>query len=227
MSRALIRAASGTVQVATACATAGIIVGGASLTGIGLRMSELIVVLSGGHLFIALVLTACGSIILGMGLPTTAAYIVLAALGAPALTDLGVPLLSAHLFIFYFGCISNVTPPVSLAAYAAAGIARAPAMKTALTAMMLAGTGFIVPFMFVYGPALLLDAPIGEVLLATATALAGVTGLAAGAVGFARRPLSVPYRMAAVAASLALMFPGLLSDGLGILVLGLVFARRA
>ena len=226
MSRALVSAAAGTVQVATACATAGIIVGVASLTGIGLRMSELIVALSGGHLLIALILTAFGSIILGMGLPTTAAYIVLAALGAPALTDLGVPLLPAHMFIFYFGCISNVTPPVSLAAYAAAGIARAPSMKTAFTAMGLASTGFIVPFMFVYGPALLLQAPVHEIILATLTALVGVTGLGAAVVGYARAPLPVLIRLAAGAASGALILPGLLTDGLGLLVLGLVFAWR-
>ena len=107
---ALVAAARGTVIVAAACAAAGIVVGVASLTGIGLRMSELIGTLSGGNLFIALLLTAAGSIVLGMGLPTTAAYVVLAALGAPALVELDVPLLGAHLFIFYFGCISNVTP---------------------------------------------------------------------------------------------------------------------
>ena len=116
------RAGRGAVQVAAACAAAGIVVGVASLTGIGLRMSELIITLSGGQLLPALVLTALGSIVLGMGLPTTAAYVVLAALGAPALVQLDVSLLQAHLFIFYFGCISNVTPPVSLAAFAAAGI---------------------------------------------------------------------------------------------------------
>ena len=126
LGHALLRAASGTVQVAAACAAAGIVVGVASLTGIGLRMSELIVTLSGGYLPLALILTALGSIVLGMGLPTTAAYVVLAALGAPALISLGTPVLAAHLFIFYFGCLSNVTPPVSLAAYAAAGIANAP-----------------------------------------------------------------------------------------------------
>ncbi|HSG49754.1 MAG TPA: TRAP transporter fused permease subunit, partial [Longimicrobiales bacterium] len=119
-------AGRGAVQVAAACAAAGVVVGVASLTGIGLRMSELIITLSGGNLLGALVLTAMGSVILGMGLPTTAAYVVLAALGAPALVELGVPLLAAHLFIFYFGAISNVTPPVSLAAFAAAGIAGAP-----------------------------------------------------------------------------------------------------
>src|SRR5690606_28479530 len=108
LKRALVSAASGTVQVAAACAAAGVVTGVASLTGIGLRMSDLIIALAGGHLFPALLLTAIGSLILGMGLPTTAAYVVLAALGAPALVALGVPLLAAHLFVFYFLCIANV-----------------------------------------------------------------------------------------------------------------------
>ena len=169
LEKALLGAGSGAVQVAAACAAAGVVVGVASLTGIGLRMSELIITLSQGSLFLALLLTAMGSIILGMGLPTTAAYVVLAALGAPALIQLGVPILAAHLFIFYFGCISNVTPPVSLAAYAASGIAGSPPLKTAWTAMVLAFAGFLVPFMFVYGPALLLMGSVVEIGLVVAT----------------------------------------------------------
>jgi len=224
--RALVGAAAGTVQVAAACAAAGIVVGVASLTGIGLRMSELIVTVSGGNLFPALLLTAAGSIVLGMGLPTTAAYVVLAALGAPALTELGVPLLAAHLFIFYFGCISNVTPPVSLAAYAAAGIAGAPAMRTAGTAMTLAFAGFLVPFMFVYGPPLLLEGSPAQILLAVGTGVAGVTALAAAAMGFARAPLGVVERALLAAAAVALIFPGIWTDGFGLLVLGTVLLRR-
>ncbi|HSR42795.1 MAG TPA: TRAP transporter fused permease subunit [Longimicrobiales bacterium] len=223
--RALVGAAAGTVQVAAACAAAGVVVGVASLTGIGLRMSELIVTVSGGNLFPALLLTAAGSIVLGMGLPTTAAYVVLAALGAPALTELGVPLLAAHLFIFYFGCISNVTPPVSLAAYAAAGIAGAPAMRTAGTAMMLAFAGFLVPFMFVYGPPLLLDGTPAQILLAVGTGVAGVTALAAAAMGFARGPLGVVERVLLAAAAVALIFPGIWTDGFGLMVLAAVLLR--
>jgi TRAP-type uncharacterized transport system fused permease subunit len=164
--------------------------------------------------------------VLGMGLPTTAAYVVLAALGAPALTELGVPLLSAHLFIFYFGCISNVTPPVSLAAYAAAGIADAPAMKTGVTAMTLASAGFVVPFMFVYGPPLLLIGGWVEVVVAFASAMAGVTALAAAGIGFARRPLRWWERAALGAAAVGLMLPGLPSDGFGILALAVIVGRK-
>ena len=219
------RAGRGAVQVAAACAAAGIVVGVASLTGIGLRMSELIITLSLGNKLGALLLTAMGSIVLGMGLPTTAAYVVLAALGAPALVQLGVPLLAAHLFIFYFGCISNVTPPVSLAAFAAAGIAGSPPIRTAVAAAMLAGAGFVVPFMFVYGPELLMVGSPTGIGLATLTAVIGVTALAAAAVGYARRPLAAWERAVAFAAALALVFPGLLTDGAGLLAVGVVFWR--
>lgn len=219
------RAGRGAVQVAAACAAAGIVVGVASLTGVGLRMSELIITLSQGNLLGALVLTGLGSIVLGMGLPTTAAYVVLAALGAPALVQLGVPLLSAHLFIFYFGCISNVTPPVSLAAFAAAGVAGSPALKTALYAAMLAGAGFIVPFMFVYGPELLMVGSVAGIGLATVTALVGVTALAAGAVGYARTRLPFWGRGLAIVGALLLVYPGLLTDGAGLVAVCVVFFR--
>ena len=220
------RAGRGAVQVAAACAAAGVVVGVASLTGIGLRMSELIVTISGGNLLAALMLTAIGSIILGMGLPTTAAYVVLAALGAPALVQLGVPLLAAHLFIFYFGCISNVTPPVSLAAFAAAGISGSPALKTAVSAALLAGAGFLVPFMFVYGPELLLIGNPVEIMLAFVTGLLGVIALASAGMGYARRPLRVWERVIALGAALFLVYPGLPTDAVGLLLLAFVFTSR-
>ncbi|MXY31567.1 MAG: TRAP transporter fused permease subunit [Gammaproteobacteria bacterium] len=213
--KATLAGASGAVQVAAACAAAGIVVGVASLTGIGLRMSEFIVVISQGQLFPALLLTAAGSIILGMGLPTTAAYVVLAALGAPALVELGVPLLAAHLFIFYFGCISNVTPPVSLAAYAAAGVASSPPMRTALTAMLLAMAGFLVPFLFVYAPPLLLEGSLFEILLTSGTGALGISAMAGAAIGYIRRPLAVWERAAVVVAGAALFGPSQMLDVLG------------
>jgi len=225
LEQALLAAGAGAVQVAAACAAAGVVVGVASLTGIGLRMSELIITLSQGNLFLALLLTALGSIVLGMGLPTTAAYVVLAALGAPALIELGVPLLAAHLFIFYFGCISNVTPPVSLAAYAASGIAGSPPLRTAWTAMILASAGFLVPFMFVYGPPLLLVGSIGEIAQVIATAVVGVTALAASTIGYLRGRLVFWERLLLGLAAVALIFPELLTDGVGLLVFGFVFLR--
>ena len=229
INRALQAGAKGAVQVAAACAAAGVVVGVASLTGIGLRMSELIITLSGGNLFGALFLTGLGSIILGMGLPTTAAYVVLAALGAPALTELGVPLLAAHLFIFYFGCISNVTPPVSLAAYAAAGIADSPAMKTAFTAVILASVGFIVPFMFAFSegssPLLMQGSPL-EITQALITGIAGVTALAAAGIGFTRRPVVAWERILLALAAGTLMLPGWETDIAGATILGLILLRK-
>ena len=192
-------------------------------------MSELIITLSGGNLFGALFLTGLGSIILGMGLPTTAAYVVLAALGAPALTELGVPLLAAHLFIFYFGCISNVTPPVSLAAYAAAGIADSPAMKTAFTAVILASVGFIVPFMFAFSegssPLLMQGSPL-EITQALITGIAGVTALAAAGIGFTRRPVVAWERILLALAAGTLMLPGWETDIAGATILGLILLRK-
>ena len=222
---AIVAGAASTVPVAAACATAGIVVGVASLTGIGLRMSELIVTVSGGNLFGALLLTAFGSLVLGTGLPTTAAYVVLAALGAPALVSLGAPLLAAHLFIFYFGCISNVTPPVALAAYAAAGIANASPSRAGWTAMALATTGFIVPFMFVLGPPLLLIGHPLHIAFAIVTSMVGVTGLAAAVIGHARRPLAAWQRAMVALGACLLIFPGWLTDGIGFAILATFMLR--
>jgi TRAP-type uncharacterized transport system fused permease subunit len=186
-------------------------------------MSELIITLSGGHLFPALVLTAMGSVILGMGLPTTAAYVVLAALGAPALVDLGAPLLAAHLFIFYFGCISNVTPPVSLAAYAAAGLSGADPLRTGFMAMGLALPGFLIPFLFVHEPALILLGPWWKIAVTTVTAGLGVAALAAAVMGFLRGPLARVPRAALAGAALLLLAPGWWTDILGLAVFAAIF----
>jgi len=217
----VVAASGAAVQVAAACAAAGVIVGIATLTGIGLRMSGLIVTLSGGHLLLGLAWTALAGIVLGMGLPTTAAYVVLAAVGAPALVQLGAPLLAAHLFIFYFGCISNVTPPVSLAAYAAAGIAEAPAFRTAVTALLLAATGFVIPFAFVFAPGLLLDDTVAAIALAGLMAVAGVVTLAAAATGHHNRPLAAAERLLLLAASVAMLCPGLVPRVAGAVVLSI------
>jgi len=160
---------------------------------------------------------------LGMGLPTTAAYVVLAALGAPALTEMGVPLLPAHLFIFYFGALSNVTPPVALAAYAAAGIAGGKPVQTAVTALSLAATGFVVPFMFVYGPPLLLDGSLVAVAGSFATAVIGVSALAGAVIGFVRAPISIWERGVLAVAAVCLLASGLRTDVVGLVILGCLF----
>lgn len=165
------------IPVAAACASAGVIVGVISLTGLGLRFMSLVERLSGGSLIIALILTMFAALIMGMGMPTTVLYIVLATLAAPALVRLGVPILAAHLFVFYFGCISTITPPVALTSYAAAGIANADASKIGWKAFQYGIVAYIVPYMIVFGPALiLLDTPI-KIFIATCSAILGVIAI--------------------------------------------------
>jgi TRAP-type uncharacterized transport system fused permease subunit len=153
------------IPIATSCATAGIIVGVMSLTGLGDRLSHLIVSAAQGSLLIGLIFTMFLSIIIGMGLPTLGAYVVLATLGAPALNELGAPLLGAHLFIFYFAAISAITPPVALSAYVGAGIAGANPIRVGLHAMRLGAIKYVIPYMFVFRPGLLLEGSIGDILI--------------------------------------------------------------
>jgi TRAP transporter 4TM/12TM fusion protein len=153
------------IPIATSCATAGIIVGVMSLTGLGDRLSHLIVSAAHGSLLIGLIFTMFLSIIIGMGLPTLGAYVVLATLGAPALNELGAPLLGAHLFIFYFAAISAITPPVALSAYVAAGIAGANPIRVGLHAMRLGAIKYVIPYMFVFRPGLLLEGSIGDIII--------------------------------------------------------------
>ena len=153
------------IPIATSCATCGMIVGVMSLTGLGNRLSYLIITISQGHLLIGLLFTMCVSIFIGMGLPTLGAYVVLATLGAPALNQLGAPLIGAHLFIFYFAAISAITPPVCLAAYVGAGIAGADPMKVGLHAMRIGMIKYVIPFMFVFRPGMLMEGSLSSILL--------------------------------------------------------------
>jgi TRAP transporter 4TM/12TM fusion protein len=181
---ALYNGGMGILEVAIACATAGIIIGVLNLTGLGLRFSGLLVSFSGGHLWLLLVLAAAASIILGMGLPAVGVYLILSVLVAPALVQLGVPILAAHFFIFYFGVLSSITPPIALAAYAAAGIAKTNPMKTGMEATRLAIAGFLFPFMFVRDPALLLQGDFISILFGVGTAIIGALALAAALQGY-------------------------------------------
>ncbi len=183
------------IPVAVACAAAGIITGIISLTGVGLRFSSILISLSGNSEFLMLILTMIASIILGMGLPTSAAYIILAVLTAPALIDLGVAPLAAHFFIFFFGCISTITPPVALSAYAAAGIAGSNPMKTGFTAFRLGLIGFIVPFLAIYRPAILLQAELWKIFIFTLLAIISIVGLTYSTVGFRDKRLSILERL--------------------------------
>ncbi len=220
---ALIKAGRGILPVATACAAAGLIIGSTTITGLGLRLTNLIVSVSGGEVFIALIMTMLVSIVLGIGLPTAAAYIVLAVLGGPALIKMGVPPLAAHLFILYFGAVSTITPPVALTAYAAAGVAETNPMTTGFVAFRLGLAGFIVPYMFVFGPALLLQGTVSQIVSAIPTAILGCFLLALALVGWWRVRLNILMRLIAAGAALALIDPGWQTDIIGALIIVAIY----
>uniref|UniRef100_UPI000740495D TRAP transporter permease n=1 Tax=Shouchella shacheensis TaxID=1649580 RepID=UPI000740495D len=217
--KALDLGARASLETAVACAAAGVIIGIISLSGIGLTFSSMIIQFAGGSLLLTLFLTMVTSIVLGMGLPTVAAYIVQVPLTIPALIELGVAPLAAHLFIFYFAIISAITPPVALAAFAAAGIAGSEPMKTGLTALRLGIAAFIVPYMFVYGPSLLLIGQPGDIVTSVATALVGILGVAAAAEGWVFRHALWYERVLLFAGSILLIQPGVWLDVLGVAML--------
>ncbi|QTQ14225.1 TRAP transporter permease [Treponema parvum] len=216
---ALEKGVKASVMVISACACAGIVIGVVSLTGLGLKFTSMVVQLSGGMLVPALLLTMVAALILGMGLPTTPAYIVQASLLIPAIIQMGVLPISAHLFALYFSVISNITPPVAISSYAAAGIAGADAMKTSVESVKLGLVAYIVPFMFVFNPALLLIGKIGVILLAIVTSLIGIVCLAAGLQSYYFMKLLWFERIILIVASISLIFPGYRTDlvGLGLL----------
>ena len=217
-----------TVPVAMACASAGIVIGIVLQTGLALRFSSFLVDLAGGHLMAALLVTMLAGIVLGMGMPTTPAYIMQAALLIPAIVKLGVPPLAAHMFAFYFSCLSAVTPPVALAVYAAAAIGGAGLWGAGLQAMKFAAAGFIVPFFFVYSPALLFQGSWADVARAIVTGTIGVIALAAGLEGQFLRRATWLERAAFIAAAFLLIDPGLVTDVIGLALLGaVVVAQRA
>lgn len=218
----------GSLEVIISCAAAGLIMGLLSLTGTGLRLSAWVADISGGSMILALVLTMMVTIILSMGLPTTAAYIVSASVLAPALNDLGVELLPAHLFIFYFACLSGITPPVALVAIPAGSIAGANPFAVGVKAFQLALAGFIIPFMIVYSPELILHGTIVNIVIAVITAVIGVWALAVAVIGFLMdRQVGWPIRVLFAVAALALIAPGWVTDlvGVGVIVL-LIFIHR-
>ncbi len=207
------------ISVAAACACAGIIVGVVTLTGLGLTFANVIISLAGGMLLPTLFLTMIASIILGMGLPTTAKYIVLATMAAPALVQLGVPLIAAHLFILYFGVIADVTPPVALAAYAGAGIAGGESFKTGVQALKLASAGFLIPFIFAISPELLLvDVTVMQAIGAIATACIGVIAFASGVQNYFLSKTLIWERLLFIVGALLLINPDVMMDLIGIAV---------
>jgi TRAP transporter 4TM/12TM fusion protein len=212
--------ALGAVDIAATCASAGIVIGVLSLTGLGIKLANIVVSYGRESLLLTLMLSMLVVIILGMGLPTTAAYAVSASVIAPALMKLGVPELPAHLFVFYFACISALTPPVAMAAYAAAAIAGASMWEVGWRASLYGAAGFIIPYMFVYGPALVLQAAWPEIVLAFATASVGCIALAGAVQGWLLGRAGLVERVALLAAALLLIKPGWVTDAIGLVLLG-------
>lgn len=218
--------ARNTIMVAMACACAGMLVAVMTHTGLGLSFSSMIIASSGGVLLIALFLVMIVSLILGIGLPTTAAYVLTAALAAPALERMGVDQLAAHLFVFYFAIIACVTPPVSICAYAGAGVADADPVETGFAAAKLAIAGFIVPYMFVYNPALVTHGTLTEICFSSVTALIGVVVLAGGLQGWLLRKTGNTEKWLVVAAGIALVVPHLWVTLFGFALAGGIIGRQ-
>ena len=214
----------GTITVAVACAMAGIVAGCITVTGLASKLITAIVSVSAGHMMIALVLTMLCCIILGMGVPTTANYCIMAATCAPILMNpaIGVEAMAAHFFVFYFGIVADITPPVALAAYAGSAIAKAPPMKTAINATKLAIAAFIVPYIFAMNPAMLLvnvSSPF-QVVQIVISALIGLFGVAAALNGFLYRKINPLFRLLLIAGGLGMMIPGTLTDVMGLVIVG-------
>ena len=230
--RNLVRIAEGTgrgiVEVAVATAAAGIVVGLISLTGLSTRFSDVILDLAGGSLLVALILTSISSIILGMGLPTVAAYIVQLPVTIPALIEMGVAPLAAHLFVFYFAAMSAITPPVALAAFAGAAISGSNPMRTGFVAMRLAIAAYLVPFVFAYSPALLLGrGGAWETATLTVSLLVGVYALAAAAEGWLLIQAAWYERLVLAASAIMLVVPGLFTDAAGFAGVVAMFVLQA
>ena len=218
----------GTITVAVACAMAGLVAGCITSTGLASKLITAIVAISGGKAFIALFLTMLCCIVLGMGVPTTANYCIMAATCAPILMSpqIGIPRVCAHFFVFYFGIVADITPPVALAAYAGSAIAKAPPMKTAFNATRLAIAAFVVPYIFAFNPTMLFEFPsnlttIGVILSVVqicATSLMGIYGIAAALNGFLFRPMNILFRAAMAVGGLCMMIPGTVTDLVGLVL---------
>ena len=211
----LYAAAASSLMVVACCAASGIVVGVINYTGIGFKFINVLTGLADGHLFIMLLLLMVTSFILGMGMPTTPAYIVVATLGAPALIRMGLAPLVAHMFCFYYAILSFITPPVCVAAYAGANIAEADPMKTGFTSMKLGVVAFIVPVMFVYEPSLLWQGSLLSSATATVTAIIGVIGLSGALQNWLLRTCTLPERLLLLIGGLSLFYPGLITDLIG------------
>ena len=226
---ALEAGAKSTITVAVACGIAGMVAGCITVTGLASKIITAIVSISGGNMMIALFLTMLCCIVLGMGVPTTANYCIMAATCAPILITLNVNPIAAHFFVFYFGIVADITPPVALAAYAGSAIAKADPMKTGFNATRLAIAAFIVPYIFALNPSMLfIDTTAFEVVQISITSVAGLFGVASALNGFLYRPINPVFRILLVVGGLCMMIPGTVTDLIGVvLVAAIVLFQRA
>ena len=222
---ALEAGAKSCVTVAVACAMAGLVAGSITSTGLASKLITAVVTISRGNVMIALLLTMLCCIVLGMGVPTTANYCIMASTCAPILITIGVPQVAAHFFVFYFGIVADITPPVALAAYAGSAIAKAPPMKTAFNASKLAIAAFIVPYIFALNPAMLfVDTTAVQVVTVVITSFVGMFGVAGALNGFLFRRMNPLVRILFAGGGLLMMYPGTLTDVIGIVIFALAFA---
>lgn len=224
---ALAAGGQGMITVAAACGVAGIIAGTITMTGLANMMINGIVSLAGNQVIIALFLTMLCCIVLGMGVPTTANYCIMAATCAPILIRMGVPALAAHFFVFYFGIVADLTPPVALAAYAGAAIGQANPMKTAFTATKLAIGAFIVPYVFALNPAMLfIDTTAGEVILICITSFVGIFAVSSALEGYFLHHMKWYERIVSVIGGLLLIYPGVVTDVIGLGLVGVILVAQ-
>lgn len=222
---ALIKAMKTTIPVAAACACAGIVIGIVSMTGIGVKFTQIVFELSRGNVFLMLLMIMLACIVLGTGLPSTAAYVIAATIGAPALVKSGIAPLAANLFVFYFAIISFITPPVALAAYAGAGIAGANSMKTGVQAFLLGLAGFIIPFAYVFKPAMLIvGSGTGEILYTVLLSILAVIAVSFGVSGWLKGPINVFHRVLLVTLAIVLITPSDLGNKIGIVIVPIIIA---
>ncbi|MFW6149103.1 MAG: TRAP transporter permease [Atribacterota bacterium] len=219
--------AKGALGVACACASAGIIIGVVTLTGIGLKIANSLVMLGGGNLFYTLFFTMIASILLGMGMPTTAKYIILSIMAAPALVNMGVHPIAAHLFILYFGVIADLTPPVAVAAFAAAGISGGDSMKTGFIAVRLAIAGFMIPYVFCFDSGLMgIDSTILHTALLIFTSFAGIVALGSAAGGYLITRTKIHERIILILSAFVLLRTSYLTDVIGLALLSIVIIMQ-
>ena len=223
----LIKGARGALGVIIACASAGMIIGIVTKTGVGLKLASALVTVAAGNFMLLLLCTMLTSLILGMGVPTTANYVITSTIAAPALIQLGVPILAAHMFVFYFGIIADITPPVALAAYAGSAISGGDPLKTGVNASKLGIAAFIIPYVFVLSPQILgIGATFGGVLFTTCTAIIGMTGISGAMIGQFYCKANVLERLLLLAGGLCLIDPHTLTDIIGIAILVGVFVLQ-